>query len=485
MTPQLQQAIRLLQFSAPDLIDYVDNELESNPLLERDESSADSALSEAIGNADDRPDNGMPLVDSVDEQSDAPLDIDDAMTGNDTAFDTKADAPVGVGDASTWTSGRGLDEGLPDLAQTLSEDQHLRTYLEQQLNLSVKDPAERIIGTALIDSLDDSGYLATDISSIADQLGATEKNIEKVLLALQAFDPPGLFARDLQECLALQLKDRDRYDPAMATLVANLNLLASRELTKLLELCGVDWDDLKDMIAEVRALDPKPGLRFESAISQTVIPDVIMTPSSEGGWRVELNGETLPRVLVNNNYYAELSQTAANETEKTFVAEKFQSATWLVRALEQRATTILKVATALVAKQDAFFSKGITHLRPLILRDIAEDVEMHESTVSRVTANKYMATPRGIYELKYFFSQALANDSGGEGTSAEAVRYKIKKMIDEEAVDNILSDDRIVELLRADGISVARRTVAKYRDSLKIRSSVQRRREKARDLPMS
>ena len=255
-----------------------------------------------------------------------------------------------------------------------------------------------------------------------------------------------------------------------------------RDFEELKRVCAVDADDLQEMIEEVRALDPKPALKFENTVSQTVIPDVIMTVSPEGGWRVELNSETLPRVLINNQYYAELSKTAGTEVEKTFVAEKFQSATWLVRALEQRATTILKVATALVSKQDAFFRKGITHLKPLILRDIAEEIELHESTVSRVTANKYMATPRGIYKLKYFFTQALASEDGGESTSAEVARYRIKKMIDEESVDHILSDDRIVELLRADGISVARRTVAKYRDSLKIPSSVQRRREKSGNL---
>ena len=485
MTPQLQQAIRLLQLSAVDLLEYVDQELESNPLLERDEGSSDSALSEAMGNEDDRAEDGLALVDSVDEQSDAPIDIDADLTGNDTAYDTAADAPGGTGDALPLPGSGGFDDMLPDLEQTLSEEEDLRTYLETQLSLSLRDPAERLIGTALIDSLDESGYLAGDLSAIADQLGASVDSIEKVLAVLQTFDPPGLFARDLKDCLALQLKDRDRYDPAMASLIDNLDILARRDFEELKRICKVDTDDLQEMIEEVRALDPKPALKFENSVSQTVIPDVIMTASPGGGWRVELNSETLPRVLINNQYYSKLSKTAGTEVEKTFVAEKFQSASWLVRALEQRATTILKVATALVAKQDAFFRKGITHLKPLILRDIAEDIELHESTVSRVTANKYMATPRGIYELKYFFTQALASEDGGEGTSAEAVRYRIKKMIDEESIDQVLSDDRIVEMLRADGITLARRTVAKYRDSLKIPSSVQRRREKAGNLSAS
>ena len=485
MTPQLQQAIRLLQLSAADLLTYVDQELESNPLLERDESTSDGALSEAMGNADDRSEDGMALVDSVDDQSDAPMDIDDDLTTNDAAFDTNADVSGSGVNTMPASSHGGAGESLPDLEQTLSEDEDLRTALERQLSLSIKDLAERLIGTALIDSLDDSGYLTGGIGAIADQLGASTDVIEKVLIVLQSFDPPGIFARDLKECLALQLKDRNRYDPAMAALVEHLDLLAKRDFEGLKRVCAVDVEDLQEMIEEVRALDPKPALQFEHSVSQTIVPDVIMSPSPAGGWRVELNNEMLPRVLINNQYYSELSKKAGTGAEKTFVAEKFQSATWLVRALEQRATTILKVATALVARQDAFFRKGVTYLKPLILRDIAKEIELHESTVSRVTANKYMATPRGIYELKYFFTQALAADDGGEGASAEAVRYRIKKMIDEESVDQILSDDRIVELLRADGISVARRTVAKYRDSLKIPSSIQRRREKTNNLSVT
>lgn len=480
MTPQLQQAIRLLQLSAVDLVDYVEKELEANPLLERDDSGTTSALSEAMGNEDDRSEDGTTVIDTVDNQSDAPMDIDEGFTENDTAFDTRADAPGGAdaGPAAPWTGRGSYDDALPDLEQTLSEEEDLRTYLERQLSLSIHDPADRLIGTALIDSLDDNGYLVGNVEALAGQLGTTEKAVEAVLLTLQTFDPPGLFARDLKECLALQLKDRNRYDPAMARLIESLDLVAKRDFGELLRLCAVDAEDLEEMITEIRALDPKPALKFDSSISQTVIPDVIMTAAPDGGWRVELNSETMPRVLINNQYYSELSRTAGSTVEKTFVAEQFQSATWLVRALEQRATTILKVATSVVSKQDAFFRKGITHLKPMVLRDVAEEIELHESTISRVTANKFIATPRGIYELKYFFSQALTDGVGGEATSVEAVRYRIKKMIDEESADAILSDDRIVDLLRADGISVARRTVAKYRDSLKIPSSVQRRREK-------
>lgn len=484
MTPQLQQAIRLLQMSASELLEYVDQELEANPLLERDESGGDGALTEAMGNEDDRSEDGMSVVDSVENQTDAPMDIDDGFTQNDTAFDTAADSAGGTvggsggSDAPIQTGGGSFDEMLPSLEQTLSEAVDLRSHLEQQLNLSIYDASDRLIGAALIDSLDENGYLTVDVAELAAQLGADLEAVAGVLAILQTFDPPGLFARDLKECLALQLQDRDRYDPAMEALIENLDLLAKRDFEGLINICQIDADDLADMITEIKALDPKPALKFETSVSQTVVPDVIMTPASDGGWRVELNSETLPRVLINNQYYAELTKTAGAK-EKTFVAERFQSATWLVRALEQRATTILKVAIAIIGKQDDFFRKGVTHLHPLVLRDIAELTELHESTISRVTVNKFMATPRGIYELKYFFSHGLTQADGSQGTSAEAVRHHIKNMIDTETADTILSDDQIVAVLKAEGIKVARRTVAKYRESLKIPSSVQRRREKA------
>ncbi|MFL2769801.1 MAG: RNA polymerase factor sigma-54 [Rhodospirillaceae bacterium] len=482
MTPQLQQAIRLLQLSATDLVDYVEHELESNPLLERDDSIKASALSEAMGNDDDRSEAGTTLIDTVDNQSNAPLDIDDGFTQNDAAFDVTADAPDYADTSPILTlSGMGGDDSFPDI-EGVPRKEDLRTYLESQLSLSLKDPAKRFIGTALIDSIDDNGYLVGKLEDLAHQLGAPLDAVEGVLETLQTFDPPGIFARDLKECLVLQLRDLNRHDPAMATLINNLDLLAKHDYEELMSRCSVDKDDLEEMISEVRMLDPKPALKFDSGVSQAVIPDVIMAASGSGGWRVELNTETMPRVLINNQYYSELNRAADSSTEKKFVAEQFQSATWLVRALEQRATTILKVATSLVSKQDAFFRKGLAELKPLVLRDIAEEIDMHESTVSRVTANKFIATPRGIYELKYFFSQALTDGVGGEATSVKAVRYRIKQLIGAESPDDVLSDDRLVLILRGEGISVARRTVAKYRDSLKITSSVQRRREKNRNV---
>jgi RNA polymerase sigma-54 factor len=246
-----------------------------------------------------------------------------------------------------------------------------------------------------------------------------------------------------------------------------------------MKICGVDRQDLVDMIAELKALNPRPGATFEESVSQWITPDVLMRATSGGGWAIELNTEVLPRVLVNTTYYAEIIRQANGSTDREYLTERLHAANWLVKSLHQRATTILKVATEIVRQQDEFFRKGINHLRPLVLRDIAEAIEMHESTVSRVTNNKYIATPRGIFEMKYFFTTSIANAVGGDAHSSEAVRHRIKALIDEESPGKILSDDKIVDILRDDGVEIARRTVAKYRDAMHIPSSVRRRRLKS------
>ncbi len=294
---------------------------------------------------------------------------------------------------------------------------------------------------------------------------------------MQQFEPVGLFARDLRDCLAAQLAERNRLDPAMVALLDNLDLLARRDLRALMAACEVDAEDLADMVAEIRALDPKPGAGFDAAPPQPIIPDVLMRALPDGSWHLELNPETLPRVLVNQRFHARVRGQVARE-DRPWLAEQFASANWLVKSLQQRAETILKVAAETVRRQDGFFRHGIGHLRPLILRDVAEGVEMHESTVSRVTANKYIATPRGIFELKYFFTTAIAGVDG-ETHSAEAVRSRIRSLVGAETASAILSDDAIVAALRREGVDIARRTVAKYRDALRIPSSVQRKREKA------
>jgi RNA polymerase sigma-54 factor len=492
MTPQLMQAIKLLQLSNLDLTAYVENELERNPLLERnsegDEPRADetaaspeaAAPGEGTGDAQ----SGDWLGDELETSRSA---IESKLdTDLENVFPDDASAPAERPHAqepaaySEWSGvgAGGRDSGEYNLEAFVTAETTLASHLADQLLLAISDPVRRMIGQHLIDLVDEAGYLAGDLASVAEKLGAPLAEVEAVLAVVQAFDPSGVAARGLAECLAIQLKERDRFDPAMQALVANLDLLAKRDLAGLKKACGVDDADLVDMIGEIRALNPKPGLALGSTTVQPLVPDVFVRPAADGSYAVELNADTLPKVLVDQSYYAVVAKTAKNETEKSYLNECLQTATWLVRALDQRAKTILKVSAEIVRQQDAFFAHGVQHLRPLNLKTVADAIGMHESTVSRVTANKYMATSRGIFELKYFFTSSIAAADGGEAHSAEAVRHRIRQLIDGEAADGILSDDTIVEKLRDAGIDIARRTVAKYREAMKIPSSVQRRREK-------
>ena len=489
MTPQLQQAIKLLQLSNLELTAYVEQELERNPLLERDErenapaearDAPDEAANDDGGSGFDEPKDPRDSAertasDTLPQDGEAPLDADYDNVYDDDASGGWMHNGIGGNGGATAASFDGEEQSLEE---RLSEQPTLRTHLLTQLQLAIGDPSERLIGAYLIDSLDEAGYVTGALSALAETLGCDLERVEAVLKTMQRFDPPGVLARDLKECLALQLADRNRFDPAMAALLDNLPLLASRELGKLKRVCGVDDEDLSEMIAEIRALDPKPAQAFDGAPVEPVVPDILLRQRPNGSWLIELNSDTLPRVLVDQHYYAQVSKQARGKEEKTYLTDCLQSANWLVRSLHQRATTILKVATEIVRLQDGFFRKGVTHLRPLTLRDVAEAIEMHESTVSRVTSNKYMATPRGIYELKYFFTAAIAG-SDGDAVSAESVRHRIKRLIDDENPKAVLSDDTLVGLLRQDGIEIARRTVAKYREAMRIPSSVQRRREKS------
>ena len=339
-------------------------------------------------------------------------------------------------------------------------------------------PLTRLIAGELADGLDEAGYLRAEPGEIAERLGTSEAEVLDVLAVCQTFDPAGIFARDLCECLTMQLKARDRFDPAIEMLLANLDLLARRDFPSLRRLCSVDEEDMLDMVAEIRALDPRPGLAFSTGSTETIVADVIVRPASDGSWQIELNADALPRVLVDQVYFAQVSGRTKNPAEKEFLADCLQSANWLTRSLDQRAKTILKVASEIVRQQDAFLINGVRHLRPLNLRTVADAIGMHESTVSRVTANKYMLTPRGVFELRYFFTAAIASAAGGDAHSSEAVRDRIRQMIDEERPVDVLSDDAIVDMLRKNGVDIARRTVAKYREGMNIPSSVQRRREK-------
>jgi RNA polymerase sigma-54 factor len=486
MTPQLMQAIKLLQLSNLDLTTYVEGELERNPLLERanDEEGApgeteNEVPEQAIEEA--QPNDWL----GQDLEADRGVIESKLDTGLENVFpDDSAGRPARAESEpqmrSEWANvGSGArDDADYNLEAFVSAEVTLADHLAEQLSLTVCDPVHRIIGQHLINLLDETGYITGDLDDVAEKLGATRTQVEAVLGVLQTFDPPGVFARNLTECLAIQLKERNRFDPAMQALVGHLELLAKRDLVSLKKICGVDEEDLAEMIAEIRRLNPKPGLAFGSALVQAIVPDVFVRQGPDGNYIVELNTSTLPRVLVNQVYYAEVTKTAKNESEKSYLSDCMQTATWLMRALDQRAKTILKVATEIVRQQEAFFSRGVQHLKPLNLKTVADAISMHESTVSRVTANKYMATSRGIFELKYFFTSAIGASDGGEAHSAEAVRHRIKQLIDAETLQDVLSDDTIVEKLRGAGIDIARRTVAKYREAMRIPSSVQRRREK-------
>jgi RNA polymerase sigma-54 factor len=482
MTPQLMQAIKLLQLSSLDLAAYVEGELERNPLLERGEPEApvsepDLDASQAAGDAAAADWAGEEMQTSRSAMEEGLGTELDNVFPDDTAG-KPAPAEAQPAAYSEWSgTGGGSSEGY-DLEAFVSAETTLADHLTAQMALAIAEPADRMIGQYLIDMVDDAGYLTGDLDTVAEKLGASPARVAAVLDVLQAFDPPGVFARNLTECLAIQLKDRDRYDPAMQVLVQNLDLLARRDLAALRRLCGVNDEDLADMIAEIRNLNPKPGLAFGSAAVQPIVPDVFVKAAPDGTWQVELNSDTLPKVLINQRYYTQVSKTARGDKDKSYLAECFQTATWLMRALDQRAKTILKVSSEIVRQQDAFFARGVEHLRPLNLKTVADAISMHESTVSRVTANKYMATSRGIFELKYFFTSAIAAADGGEAHSAEAVRHRIRQLIDAETARDVLSDDTIVDKLREAGIDIARRTVAKYREAMRIPSSVQRRREK-------
>jgi RNA polymerase sigma-54 factor len=497
MTPQLMQAIKLLQLSSLDLAAYVEGELERNPLLERgsDEDEAPAANGEAppgeassdwTGEGDDLS-AGPGLAEDVPASRSSMeealgTELENVFPDDGGEKSAPAEAPPPAYSEWSGTGSGGADDDY-NLEAFVSAEITLADHLAEQMVLAISDPARRMIGQYLIDMVDEAGYLVSDLLSVADKLGAPLAEVEAVLAILQTLDPIGVCARNLTECLALQLKERDRYDPAMRALVEHLDLLAKRDFAALRRVCGVGEEDLIDMIAEIRSLNPKPGLAFGSTLVQPIVPDVFVRPAPDGTWQVELNSDTLPKVLINQRYYTQVSKSAHNDKDKSYLADCLQTATWLVRALDQRAKTILKVSSEIVRQQDAFFAKGVQHLRPLNLKTVADAIGMHESTVSRVTANKYMATGRGIFELKYFFTSAIASADGGEAHSAEAVRHRIRQLIDGETAADVLSDDTIVEKLRGAGIDIARRTVAKYREAMRIPSSVQRRREKQAALP--
>lgn len=518
MTPQLLQAIKLLQFSNIELTAFIEQELERNPLLERAEDAVESSAFASVANGEVEAEafGGDSLSgDGFASDGFGPEGLVEAAAPDWSAQDLATDRgdleaslgtelsnsfddgqPPASGDANLVADGLGLsatswsgsasgttDDGeAANLEAYVASRLSLKDHLEAQLTLIVTDSVDRMIGQMLIDSIDENGYFMGSLKEIATRLQAPLERLESLLGIIQGFDPSGVGARDLAECLAIQLRERDRFDPAMQALVGHLDLLAKRDFQALRKICNVEVEDILDMLGEIRRLDPKPGRAFGSGVIEPIFPDVIVRPLPDGSWQVELNTDVLPRILVNNSYVSRVSKGKgkAKEADRTFISACRQSANWLTKSLEQRARTILKVSSEIVRQQDAFFARGVEYLRPLDLKTIAEAVGVHESTVSRVTSNKYMTTPRGLFELKYFFTASIAARDGGDAYSAESVRFRIKQLIDQESPGQILSDDAIVTRLKAVNIDIARRTVAKYRESLKIPSSVERRRQKAK-----
>ncbi len=472
MTPQLQQAIKLLALSNLEVETFIAEELEKNPLLEvGGEERADAPAPESEdwdsgGEDSQEPVTADRLVEHGDAVADAPLDVD--LSAETFHHDGPGDMAVSLGGGS--------EEGV-DFDSFAGADLSLQDHLLAQAGETLS-AREQLIAAQLIGQIDEAGYLTGDLDEIAVRLGVPLVEVERVLRVVQTFDPTGVGARSLAECLALQAKEVDRYDPCMQRLIANLDLVAAGRLKDLKRICQVDDEDLADMVRELRSYDPKPGLRFGGSRIEAVTPDIFVAKRPIG-WSIEINGATLPRLLVNRTYYAELASGPQDRSSKSWLADCLASANWLVKALDQRQRTIIKVSSEIVKQQESFFLRGVEHLKPLTLRQVAEAIGMHESTVSRVTSNKYLSCARGLFELKYFFTSGIQAADGGEAVSAEAVKSAIKGLIAGEPADAILSDDTLVDLLRAKGFDIARRTVAKYREAMGIGSSVQRRRQKA------
>ncbi len=453
MTPQLQQAIKLLQLNNIELGKFIEEELEKNPLLEKDDSAKEEKQEPSA-------DEGKDEMEVAFESPD--FDAGSAVANTGSSNDLKFEASDN------------------DFENRISAEKSLREHLTNQLNMACSDERDLVIGALLIDLLDESGYLREDINMLTKRLGCSKERIENLLSRMKQFSPTGIFARDLSECLALQLDEQGNLDAPMKLFLDNISMLGDYDFNGLAEKCGVNDTYLMDMVEEIKGLNPKPASDFDHLVVQTAIPDVLMRRMPKnlgGGWRVEINSETLPKVLVNQEYYTQISQSTINKKDREYVTSQLSSANWLVRAMNQRAQTILKVASEIVQQQDAFFNYGIEFLKPLTLNDIAQEIEMHESTISRVTTNKYIGTPRGIFELKFFFSSGLVG-SGGLSHSSEAIKARIKSLIDNENPNKILSDDKIVTILKDEGIDIARRTIAKYREMMHIGSSVQRRKQK-------
>jgi RNA polymerase sigma-54 factor len=462
LTPQLRQAIQLLQLSNMELDAFLAEELSKNPLLE---ARSDEPGEEPAGD----------FVSDDGDSNEAPDDpgADDLILGtadDDRPMDRDWESEALETDSFTdLVSSGGSEEGF-DFERVQYAAASLAEHLTDQLHGASGDVGD--LARIIAETLDETGYLTVPLDQIAELTGAPLPLVEQALDLVQGLDPAGVGARSLAECLALQARVADRYDPAMARLIDNLDLLSKGRTTDLKRICGVDDEDLADMIRELRAYDPKPGCQFSGQAGAEVTPDVFVR-TTRAGFAVELNQATLPRLLVNRRYYQELKSGPQDKASRAWLSECLQSANWLVKALDQRARTIVKTVSEIVKRQQGFFERGVSAMKPMTLREVAEAIGMHESTVSRVTSNKYLLCDRGLFELKYFFGSGVQS-AEGDGAAAEAVKAAIKEVIEAEA--EILSDDAIAALLKQRGFDCARRTVVKYREAMGIGSSIQRRR---------
>jgi RNA polymerase sigma-54 factor len=477
MTPQLQQAIKLLAASNLEIESFIAEALEANPLLDTGgpaESGEPERIEVATPAGEDVPADQLMLAGGG--EGDAPLDL----AAVDRDWDTGDGAAPALRDAE-WGAAAGGTAGdfdeLPDWEQLRAAEVTLAEHLEAQVGTLTDDPRTAFIAHHIIGLLDDAGYLEIPLEEVATDLGVELFEAEAGLALVQSLDPSGVGARSLAECIAIQAREADRYDPCMAALISNLDLVARGEVERLKRLCRVDDEDFADMLRELRGYNPRPGLAFAPSDAGTVVPDILVTANAAGGWDIAINEDTLPRLIVNRGYYVELNAGATSRESQGWLKEKLADAHWLIRALDQRQKTILKTAAAIVKQQDGFFRRGVAELRPLTLREVAEQIGMHESTVSRVTSNKYLACARGTFELKYFFTSGVAS-ADGEGASSAAIKARIKALIDAEGPKNILSDQQLADMLQKEGFDLARRTVAKYREAIGLGSSAERRRAK-------
>lgn len=490
MTPALKQAIALLQMNNLELDELIEAEMQTNPFLERADGlsqQGDAPAPEDVPSAREQEYNALNNYAAPDEKPPIEGGTEDKLefdTTNVFSGEGDGDAPMQF-EKSRAGGNDSFDDPAYSLENRLRNEDSMYDHLTKQIQLEFPAPQDRLLALALLEGLDEAGYFRASMTAIAEQFACELADVEMVLARCQEFEPSGIFAVNVAQCLEIQLRERGELTPVMQVMLANIGLLEKHDFKTLQKKCGVDEDTLKDMIISLRRLDPKPGAKFDHDVAQTLIPDILMRKARDANaaeaWMVELNPENLPRVLINQRYAAMINTKNIKKEEKTYLMDKYQGAQFLIKAMDQRAQTIIKVAAEIVRQQESFFAYGVSYLKPLVLRDIAAAVEVHESTVSRVTTGKYMTTPRGVFELKYFFSSGVGGSENGDSGmthSSNAIKARIKELIDKEDAAAVLSDDELTSLLKKEGIALARRTVMKYREALGLGSSVDRRRQK-------